>query len=265
MAGNAEAPRLAPNRTSPPLCRTHVGGLRGALRVKKTAMAGSRTRLGRLTAFAGGLLVAAVLLGASATAAGPPTATTGPAVSLTSSSANVSGTVNPNGQETTYSFQYGTTTAYGFQTNSQSAGAGTQDQVVSGTLTGLASGTTYHYRLIATNASGTTVGADMTFTTLGSPPPPPVVAAADGYDHLRHLDRPNDRNSSRQDQPEGSRHDLLLRVRPHVRIWKPHRFEDTRRRQQDAIGQREAQRPASRLHISLPRGRDQCERDGTRK
>jgi hypothetical protein len=108
-----------------------------------------------------------------ATAAGPPSASTGPALSLTSSSANVTGTLNPNGQETTYAFQYGTTTGYGFQTNPQSAGAGTQDQVVVGTLTGLAAGTTYHYRLIATNASATTVGADMSFTTRGSPPPPP--------------------------------------------------------------------------------------------
>src|SRR5688572_24468830 len=116
---------------------------------------------------------AAGQLAGQAAAAGPPSATTAPALSLTSSSANVTGTVNPNGQDTTYSFQYGTTTAYGFQTNPQSAGAGTQDQVVSGNLTGLDSGVTYHYRLIATNISGTTVGADLTFTTLGAPPPPP--------------------------------------------------------------------------------------------
>jgi hypothetical protein len=89
------------------------------------------------------------------------------------SSANVTGTVNPNGESTTFSFQFGKTTAYGFQTNPQSVGAGTQDQVASATLTGLDSGTMYHYRLIATNASGTTVGMDLTFTTLGSPPAPP--------------------------------------------------------------------------------------------
>jgi phosphodiesterase/alkaline phosphatase D-like protein len=118
-------------------------------------------------------LGAASLLAEQAGSAGPPTATTGAALSLTSSSANVTGTVNPNGQSTTYSFQFGTTTSYGFQTNPQSAGAGTQDQIVSATVTGLDSGTTYHYRLIATNASGTTVGADMTFTTLGTPPSPP--------------------------------------------------------------------------------------------
>lgn len=105
--------------------------------------------------------------------AAAPTAMTGPALSLTTSSANVTGTVNPSGESTTFSFQFGKTTAYGFQTNPQSAGAGTQDQVVSATATGLDSGTTYHYRLIATNASGTTVGMDLTLTTVGSPPAPP--------------------------------------------------------------------------------------------
>jgi hypothetical protein len=130
-------------------------------------------RPGRLIAVTAALGLLGMAVTGTPAAAAPPAATTGAALSLTSSSANVTGTVNPNGEETTYSFQYGTTTGYGFQTNPQSAGAGTQSQVVSGTLTGLASGTTYHYRLIATNASATTVGADMTFTTLGSPPPPP--------------------------------------------------------------------------------------------
>jgi hypothetical protein len=108
-----------------------------------------------------------------ATAASAPSATTGPALSVATSSANVTGSLNPNGQSTTYSFQFGTTTGYGFQTNPQSAGSGSEDQVVSRILTGLRPGTTYHYRLIATNASGTTVGTDLTFTTLGAPPPAP--------------------------------------------------------------------------------------------
>jgi hypothetical protein len=120
------------------------------------------------------LLAAAFLLVTSGAAfAVTPTATTGPALSLTSSSANVTGTVNANGESTTFSFQFGTTTGYGSQTNPQSAGSGNENQVVSATLTGLRAGTTYHYRLIATNASGTTVGVDATFTTLGAPPPPP--------------------------------------------------------------------------------------------
>lgn len=116
---------------------------------------------------------------ASNAAAAVPGASTGAASNVTSSSAGVAGTVNPNGEATTYAFQFGTTTAYGAQTNSQSAGSGTQSQSVSATLTGLRAGTTYHYRVIATNASGTTVGADQTFTTSGAPPPsspPPTVS-----------------------------------------------------------------------------------------
>jgi hypothetical protein len=105
-----------------------------------------------------------------ATAASPPVVTTGTVQGITSNSATVKGTVNPNGQSTTWAIQYGTTAAYGLQTSAKSAGSGSTEQNVSENLTGLRAGTTYHYRVIATNASGTTVGADRTFTTTGSPP-----------------------------------------------------------------------------------------------
>lgn len=131
------------------------------------------------------IVVATGFLVPHAVAAGPPSATTGPALSLTSSSADLTGTVNPNGESTTYSFQFGTTTGYGSQTNPVSAGSGTQDQVVTAMLTGLRSGTTYHYRMVAINASGTTVGLDATFTTAGAPPPapppPPTAVTRSAY------------------------------------------------------------------------------------
>ncbi|HEU0318425.1 MAG TPA: fibronectin type III domain-containing protein, partial [Solirubrobacteraceae bacterium] len=57
---------------------------------------------------------------------------------------------------------------YGQQTPTQSAGAGTADVPVSATVTGLTAGTTYHYRLTATNASGPVPGADQTFVTVGT-------------------------------------------------------------------------------------------------
>jgi outer membrane protein assembly factor BamB len=84
---------------------------------------------------------------------------------VTQSSANLSGTLNPNGQATTYHFEYGTTASYGSQTPDQSAGAGTTDQQVSANLPSLSPNTTYHFRLDATNAGGTTQGQDRTFTT----------------------------------------------------------------------------------------------------
>jgi phosphodiesterase/alkaline phosphatase D-like protein len=131
------------------------------------------------------LLLAAVasacfagVLAAPAAALGPPAATTGVATNVTTSTATVAGAVNPNELSTTYSFQYGTTTAYGLQTDAVTLAASTDTQAVERALTGLRSGTLYHYRLIATNTAGTTVGADATFTTAGSPPPatmPPTV------------------------------------------------------------------------------------------
>lgn len=128
------------------------------------------------------LLVAIVVLAAGPTlAAGAPGATTGDASALTDTQASLAGTVNPQGELTSYAFQYGTTTAYGQQSGLSSAGSGTADVPVTADLAGLTPGTTYHYRVIATNASGTTVGADRTFTTTGSaPPPPPAPSATTG-------------------------------------------------------------------------------------
>jgi hypothetical protein len=129
-----------------------------------------------------GRVIAAVIAGALALAApvalaasSAPAATTGAASALTTSGAQVSATVNPNGQATTYAFQYGTSTNYGSQTATAKAGSGTTAVSVHATLKGLVSGTTYHYRVVATNPSGTTAGADMTFET--APQPPSVTAS----------------------------------------------------------------------------------------
>jgi hypothetical protein len=100
----------------------------------------------------------------------PPAVTTGAASSIGQTSATVSGTVDPNGQATTYHFEYGTTTGYGSNTANSSAGSDSSAHSVSANLTGLSPGQTYHYRLVATNATGTSQGSDQTFTT-SSPPP----------------------------------------------------------------------------------------------
>lgn len=94
-----------------------------------------------------------------------PAATTNHSSSVTMTAATVHGSVNPHGLSTTYHFEYGLTTAYGKSTSSQSAGSGQSAQSVSARITGLKPHTTYHYRIVATNSSGTSVGADRTFTT----------------------------------------------------------------------------------------------------
>ena len=98
-------------------------------------------------------------------ALGPPTVATGPADRFHLHSARVTGSVDPNGLETSYRFQYGRTTAYGFSTPAVDAGAGFATLPVAAKLSRLAQGTTFHYRFVATNSLGTALGADATFTT----------------------------------------------------------------------------------------------------
>lgn len=97
--------------------------------------------------------------------AAPSQVMTGSATEVSASGATLSGTVNPEGTATTYHFEYGTTADYGFETAPADAGAGHDPVTVSFRLGGLASGTTYHFRLVAVNAGGTVIGADHSFTT----------------------------------------------------------------------------------------------------
>ena len=90
---------------------------------------------------------------------------TGAATDVTATGATLNGTVNPNGEATTVSFEWGTTTAYGQTTPGQVIGAGTVAQGVSAALTDLAPCTTYHYRATATSAGGTATGEDASFQT----------------------------------------------------------------------------------------------------
>ncbi|HEX6711809.1 MAG TPA: fibronectin type III domain-containing protein, partial [Thermoleophilaceae bacterium] len=99
--------------------------------------------------------------------AGPPTVITGSASAIGDRVATVVGSVDPRLLDTTSSFEYGPTAAYGSSTAPQAlAGSAVAPPEVSAQLTGLKPNTTYHYRLVATNSAGATPGADMTFTTL---------------------------------------------------------------------------------------------------
>ncbi len=98
-----------------------------------------------------------------------PEANTGLATTIDATSAVLNGTVSPNGLTTTYYFEYGTTTAYGLATASRTTDA---DASVSETVGGLSADTTYHYRLVATNSSGTSYGPDRSFQTASTDPAP---------------------------------------------------------------------------------------------
>ena len=97
----------------------------------------------------------------------PPTANTAAATSVAATSATLNGSVDRDGQASTYQFEYGITTRYGNSVPAQAvaAGSGTATVSESANLSGLRPGTTYHYRIKATNATGSAYGSDQTFTT----------------------------------------------------------------------------------------------------
>ena len=113
-----------------------------------------------------------------------PEVTTGAASEVSPNAASISGTIDPRGVPTSYEFDIGTDTTYGSQQVFGEAGSGTQPSTLALGLQGLAAGTLYHYRLVATNRYGTVYGADETFATpafptalLASPVGAPLVSA----------------------------------------------------------------------------------------
>ena len=112
-------------------------------------------------------------LGATASAtrtvlvADAPSVTTLPANSMlsvgTNTSATLNGTVNPNALPSVAWFEWGANTSYGHTLTARDVGSGWSAQSVSTAFTDLAAGLTYHYRLVASNSVGVSLGADQAF------------------------------------------------------------------------------------------------------
>ena len=100
----------------------------------------------------------------------PPQVSTLPATGVTTNSATLNGTVNPNGWPTAAWFEWGNTTSYGNLTAATALGSGTTALPLSVPLAGLTPSVTYHFRLAATNDNGLVYGSDQSFATLGPPP-----------------------------------------------------------------------------------------------
>jgi hypothetical protein len=86
------------------------------------------------------------------------------------SSATLEAQINPNGFGTSYVFEWGPTTSYGNSAPAgfESIGSGTSPVTVSAQISGLSAASTYHYRVVAKSAAGTTESADQTVETLNS-------------------------------------------------------------------------------------------------
>jgi photosystem II stability/assembly factor-like uncharacterized protein len=98
----------------------------------------------------------------------PPSVETNAASSIAQTSAALNATVNPNGGEVSEcKLEYGTTIPYeSSEPCMPSPGLGNSAVSVSASVTGLSANTTYHFRISATNASGTSYGVDLALTTL---------------------------------------------------------------------------------------------------
>jgi len=97
----------------------------------------------------------------------PLAQTNGPA-SVSATSAVINGTINPSNADTKFWFEFGLTNSFGKKTSIEMIGSGNTWQLVTGNLTGLESGRTYYYRVVAQNSFGTAIGDTMNFTTSNS-------------------------------------------------------------------------------------------------
>jgi DNA-binding beta-propeller fold protein YncE len=89
-------------------------------------------------------------------------------------SATFSGSLEPNGFDTHYWFEYGTPpNVFGSSTTHQDAGEASGPKPVSLPVTGLEPNSLYYYRLVAENFSGVTVSSGLEFFT--TPPLPPAI------------------------------------------------------------------------------------------
>ena len=100
----------------------------------------------------------------------PPVVATGDPSAIASNAAIVTGTVRSRGADTHYTFEFGPSQSYGATTATGDNGTGDAAQAVDGGMTGLSPSTAYHYRLVASNASGVSYGADHVLTTAPGPP-----------------------------------------------------------------------------------------------
>jgi hypothetical protein len=117
------------------------------------------------------LLAVTALTAAPAFASGKPFVETKAASSIGETTATLNGMVNPNGASTKYHFEYGTTVSYGKNTAEVSVGSGMTNLEEAKAVTELAANTSYHFRIVATNANGTTDGSDEKFATPAPEPP----------------------------------------------------------------------------------------------
>jgi hypothetical protein len=94
---------------------------------------------------------------------------TAPPSAAAATSVTLNGVVIPDGVDTTYYFEYGTSLAFGQSTAVQDAGAGPVPSLVQFSLSGLLPATQYYFRIDTVGPFGLTSGQPQTFKTAQLP------------------------------------------------------------------------------------------------
>ena len=107
-----------------------------------------------------------------------PVVVTGAASAITPRSARLVGSVDPQGAATVFHFEYGVSDNYGAVVPAVDGDVALELAQVDCDVSDLQPGTTYHFRLVATNAGGSSYGSDVALTTLPQPAPDVSTGAA---------------------------------------------------------------------------------------
>ena len=105
----------------------------------------------------------------------PPVAVTGEALEVKTTTATLTGGVNPEGLQATYELDYNLTGYTGCDPEGETGSRAifnsnvVQGNAIAAGISGLAPGSVYHYRTVVTTADGTSCSPAGTFTTQGSP------------------------------------------------------------------------------------------------
>ncbi|MBJ7327391.1 MAG: Ig-like domain-containing protein, partial [Chthoniobacterales bacterium] len=138
-------------------------------------MAPDTTYFFRMVAVSGSTVVPGAVLSLH-TLAVKPAVTTLAATNVAVTTAVLPGTVNPNGSDTSFFFEYGTNTSFAASTASQAAGSGTAVVALTATLSNLSAGQTYYYRAAGSNSFGLSYGSTLSVSA-GLPPPSAATLA----------------------------------------------------------------------------------------
>ena len=183
----------------------------------------------------------------------PPTAVTLPATGVANTTADLHAQVDPRASQTAYTFEYGTSTSFGTITPVVALDDASVPEPADASLSGLQPDTTYYFRVVATNANGTSAGVVRSFTT--GPGGAPIVTTGAASDADRDE---RDALSHRRRARLADR--VRVRIRPVQRVRVAQRDRQHGRVERRLVRVAADQRAGARDDVPLPDRRDERER-----